>query len=97
MKTQLWIADCIPEMIPDWVNPSITVDFDSNYKRYYIFEIDPDDEIFSRCKTPDNKATRILKVCGFVKPRKIYQGLAEEFFLNEYNSYPPQLSQLLKV
>lgn len=96
MKIQLWIATFVPPLVPDWVNPNITIDYDRNYKRFFIFEIDPGDEVFIRCKTPDRKATSILKVCGFKRPKRIYQGLAEEFFLDN-SGYPPLLSSLMTM
>jgi hypothetical protein len=93
MRTQLWIATFVPENIPEWVNPLITIDYDRTGKQFFVFEIDPDDQIFTRCKTPDAKAMRLLKVFGFKKPQKIYQGLASEMFL-KLDDYPPCLSRL---
>lgn len=93
MKIQLWTADYVPEDIPEWVNPAITVDYNRYGRRYFIFEIDPDDEIFCRCKAPDNKAAKILKLFGFIKPKKIYQGLASEMYLSPSDE-PPMLSEL---
>jgi hypothetical protein len=93
MNTQLWVAYSIPEYLPDFVNPHITKDY-FEFRTIYIFEIDVSHEIFSRCKTPDNKCKTHLKYHGFLKPTKIYQGLESEIFLTG-NPYPPKLSSLL--
>lgn len=93
MKTQLWTARFVPEMIPEWVNPFITIDYDLNDDKYFIFEIDVDDEIFIRCKSPDSKAMRILKLFGFKKLRKVYEGDRSEMFITD-SDYPPVLSHL---
>jgi hypothetical protein len=95
MKTQIWIADFVPELVPEWVSPFQTVDYDKYGKRYFIFEIDVDAEVFVRCKTPDKKAMSIMKVCGIIHPKRIYQGLRSEIFLNESENYPPSLSSLM--
>jgi hypothetical protein len=95
MNTQLWISYFVPEWLPPFVSPYITHDYFEG-RSIYIFEIDVEDELFARCKTPDNKCKTYLKYFGFIKSRKIYQGLRSEIFIGN-NNQPPKLSELLPV
>jgi hypothetical protein len=94
MNTQIWICDDIPQKLPDFINPYITRDIYCDGGMFYIFELDVYHSTFSRCKTPDNKAMDYLKHFGFKRPRKMYQGLRSEFFLNPTDVYPPKISSL---
>lgn len=94
MDTQIWICDGIPSSLPDFINPYITQDTYCDGSIVYIFELDVYNHIFSRCKTPDNKAMDYLKHFGFKRPKKIYQGLRSEFFLKATDVYPPKISSL---
>ncbi|BAZ36904.1 hypothetical protein NIES4101_28240 (plasmid) [Calothrix sp. NIES-4101] len=92
MDTQLWIAYGIPQLFPEFVNPRVTTDVYKG-KLIYIIEIYVNHPMFSRCVTPDSKAKLYLKGSGFLRPKRIYQGLHSEIFLDN-TSYPPRLSCL---
>jgi hypothetical protein len=90
MNTQLWVATHVPLVFPDFVNPRHTPD-SLNYQLIYIFELYVNHPLFSRCKTPDNKAKKYLRYYKFESPKRIYQGLRSEVFLKD-DAFPPRLS-----
>lgn len=93
MNTQLWMADFVPKQFPEFLNPRYTCDYFGG-KHVYVFELYVNHPFFARCKSPDNKAKKYLRYCGFISPKRIYQGLCSEVFLNG-DDFSPRPSNLL--
>lgn len=88
-RTQIWTAKVVPFTIPNFVNPHITVETNIYTKvNHIVFECLPYGALFRLCKTPHNKVKTILRQYGFKSPRKIYDGLRSEIFLDGVK-YPP--------
>lgn len=93
MKIQLWVADFVPAMVPEWVDSHITIDYDIfTNRRIYIFEVNVNHIFFSKIKYPEKRARQTLKKLGFVKPSMFYSGDRSEVILNKY---PPKLDDIL--
>ena len=75
MITQLWRAKHVPDKVPDFVDPHITIDegfFEGD--EGYAFEIYLSHPIFSKTKNIEKKAKHLLKQYGFTGLMLIYHG-----------------------
>jgi len=70
MKVQLWEADFVPSLIPDFISNHITVDYDFMKSRdVYLFSLDHNHKVFSKCKNEVSKkklARTLMLKLGFV-------------------------------
>ncbi len=75
MIVQLWTADFVPPLIPDFVDKHITVDLNPfTGKDEYIFEINPNHSRFSKIKNVQKAVIPILKQHGFKRPKHFFTG-----------------------
>lgn len=75
MITQVWRAKHVPDLVPDFVDPHITVD-EGFFKgdEGYLFEIDLSHKVFSKTKNIEKEAKRLLRGVGFTGLTLIYHG-----------------------
>jgi hypothetical protein len=83
MRIQLWYAEFVPALVPDWIDSHITVEYDVCLRKdIYIFQVDINHNFFSRTKYPDRKVRQTLKKLGFIKPQFIVCGQQCEFIID---------------
>lgn len=75
MITQVWRAKQVPNLVPEFVDPHITVD-DGFFPgdEGYIFEVNPGHKVFSKTKNVEKEAKRILTSLGFTGLMLVYHG-----------------------
>jgi hypothetical protein len=75
MIVQLWTADYVPSIVPDFVDKHITVDFNPfTQKDEYIFEINPNHPVFAKTKNVQKAVMPWLRQLGFKRPKHFYTG-----------------------
>lgn len=88
MITQVWTARYVPDKIPDFVDPHITVNegfFGGD--EAYAFEIYLSHPIFSKTKNIEKKAKHLLKQYGFTAVKLIYHGEKPEHLLGHNHTH----------
>ena len=70
MLTQVWTAKHVPSLIPDFVDPHITVEDDGSF----IFEVNPSHETFKNSKDVKKAVRTFLRAGGFTGINLIYEG-----------------------
>lgn len=87
MIVQLWTADFVPPLVPDFVDKHITVDLNPfTGKDEYIFEINPNHAAFAKVKNVQKAVIPFLKGCGFKRPKHFYTGEKPKALENYHHS-----------
>jgi hypothetical protein len=77
---EIYQCESVPNMIPEFIDPHITVDEDFDRKEVYIIEVDASHIAVVEAKRRGNGVEKLLEQFGIVKPVLEYAGERPNFF-----------------
>jgi hypothetical protein len=77
---ELYQCESVPNLIPEFIDPHITVDEDFDGKEVYIIEVDVSHIAVIEAKKRSDGVEKLLEQFGIVKPVLGYAGERPDFF-----------------
>lgn len=79
MIVSIYSCKEVPNKIPGFVNPYITVNWEPSGKEYYIIEVDPDHPEIKAAQGRGQSVEHLLESYGIVKPEHYFTGEKPRF------------------
>lgn len=77
---EIYQCKSVPNLIPEFIDPHITVDEDFDGKEVYIIEVDASHRAVIEAKKKTGGVEKLLEQFGIVKPELGYAGERPDFF-----------------